>query len=632
MSMLDSLTQDIVTNNKRKEVAPLVKKWEKYGLLEGLKGEESKSNMAMLLQNQAKQLLKESQASANALGSAAYGDIQGYAAVAFPLVRRVFGSLLANDLVSTQPMSLPSGMIFFLDFVRNTQIGMDDSKVYVEGESIYGGDRVGANITKGILIDGRDSNGRDRVELGLMSTAHGYHKSRAIATATKTNFTSSVVSTVNLKSEDSIANSGSFIRFDPDLVSKLNDSTVANAKVAVVRIPLSQIGNGTISERIREQNVFALSVISGSGTVNGSVITGSESDAALLSTYSFTAAASTPYTVIRRLTRVVRNASDVRCLEFALYEETSNATITYPETSQQVALTFPIVDTLEAQSGNAVDPGTALGILTNKTNLEEAGPVSMPELRIKVNSMTIDTESRKLRASWTPELSQDLNAYHNIDAEVELTNLLSEQISQEIDQMLLNDLLKGATAGRFYWSRRPGKFVDRLTGIGINTAAGVAAAPPDFTGNVSMWYETLIETINDLSAQIQRKTLRGGATFIVCGPEVANILEFTAGFRASATHSEEKGSIGAVNVGSISKKFDVMVTTYFPRNVILVGRKGSGFLESGYVYAPYVPLQMTPTVFDPDNFTPRKSVMTRFGRKMVRPDMYGLVIVSDLLG
>jgi hypothetical protein len=245
----------------------------------------------------------------------------------------------------------------------------------------------------------------------------------------------------------------------------------------------------------------------------------------------------------------------------------------------------------------------------------------------------INTESRKLRASWTPEMSQDLNAYHSIDAEVELTNLLSEQISQELDQLLLNDLLKGATAGTFYWSRRPGKFVNRLTGADLGASeGGNYAAPPDFTGNVSMWYETLIETINDLSAQIQRKTLRGGATFIVCGPEVANILEFTAGFRASATHSEEKGSVGVVNAGSISKKFDVMVSTYFPRNVILVGRKGSGFLESGYVYSPYVPLQMTPTVFDPDNFTPRKAVMTRFGRKMVRPDMYGLVIVTDLLG
>ena len=171
-------------------------------------------------------------------------------------------------------------------------------------------------------------------------------------------------------------------------------------------------------------------------------------------------------------------------------------------------------------------------------------------------------------------------------------------------------------------------FLNRTTGleVGANTAA------PDFTGTVSEWYETLAETINDVSAQIHSKTLRGGANFIVTSPEVANILEFTAGFRASVTNDDSRGSIGAVKVGSMSKKWDVYVDPYFPRNLVLVGRRGGSFLESGYVYAPYVPLQTTPTIFDPDNFTPRKAVMTRYGKKMVRPDMYGLVIVMDLLG
>jgi hypothetical protein len=158
------------------------------------------------------------------------------------------------------------------------------------------------------------------------------------------------------------------------------------------------------------------------------------------------------------------------------------------------------------------------------------------------------------------------------------------------------------------------------------------AAPPDFTGNVSMWYETLVETINDVSAAIYRKTLRGGANFLVVSPEVANILEFTAGFRASVTHEAEKGSVGAVKVGELSKKWDIIVDPYFLRNVILVGRKGGSFLESGYVYAPYVPLQTTPTIFDPNTFVPRKAVMTRYGKTMVRPDMYGLVVVRDLEG
>jgi len=161
---------------------------------------------------------------------------------------------------------------------------------------------------------------------------------------------------------------------------------------------------------------------------------------------------------------------------------------------------------------------------------------------------------------------------------------------------------------------------------------GASSAAPDFTGTVSEWYETLIETINDVSAQIHRKTLRGGANFVVCSPEVANILEFTSGFRASVTADQDKGTIGAVKSGSLSKKFDVFVDPYFPRNVILVGRKGGSFLESGYVYAPYVPLQVTPTIFGTEDFVPRKGVMTRYAKKMVRPDMYGLVVVRGLLG
>jgi hypothetical protein len=155
---------------------------------------------------------------------------------------------------------------------------------------------------------------------------------------------------------------------------------------------------------------------------------------------------------------------------------------------------------------------------------------------------------------------------------------------------------------------------------------------PDFTGTVSEWYETLLETVNDVSARIHRKTLRGGANFLVCSPEVASILEFTSGFRAStAVDSDSAGSWGAQNIGSISRKMDIHVDPYFPRALILVGRKGSSFLESGYVYAPYVPLQVTPTIFGVEDFVPRKGVMTRYAKKMVRPDMYGVVVVRDLV-
>ena len=273
------------------------------------------------------------------------------------------------------------------------------------------------------------------------------------------------------------------------------------------------------------------------------------------------------------------------------------------------------------------DTGGALGSVIGNETWGLENQAAIPEIDIKVDSVAVTAKTKKLKAKWTPELAQDLNAYHNLDAEVELTSILSEHIALEIDQEILEDLVKGSTASTLHWSRLPGKFLNRESGATLGTGLTF----PDFTGNVSEWYETLIETINDVSAQIHRKTLRGGANFVVVSPEVANLLEFTAGFRGAVTHDDDRGQVGAVKVGSLSKKFDVYVDPYFPRNVVLAGRKGSSFLESGYVYAPYVPLQMTPTIFGTEDFVPRKGVMTRYAKKMVRPDMYGLVIVHDLV-
>ena len=284
---------------------------------------------------------------------------------------------------------------------------------------------------------------------------------------------------------------------------------------------------------------------------------------------------------------------------------------------------FPKTDNFVA----AGDPFGALkgSSANNGWGLETSQQI--PEIDIKVDSIAVTAITKKLKAKWSPELAQDLNAYHNLDAEVELTSILSEQIALEIDQEILSDLVAGASGGTIFWSRRPGKFLNRDTGADITNSLA-----PTFTGTVSEWYETLLETINDLSARIHRKTLRGGANFIVCSPEIASLLEFTAGFKASVTPDEDQGSWGAMAVGSLSRKMDIYVDPYFIRNVVLVGRKGTSFLESGYVYAPYVPLQVTPTIFGTEDFVPRKGVMTRYAKKMVRPDMYGLVVCYDLAG
>jgi len=584
-NVLERLTEGVVERNMLNETKAVVGKWEASGLLEGLKTERERSTMAVLLENQAKELLRE----ANTMAS---GDVQGFAAVAFPIVRRVFAGLIANDLVSVQPMSLPSGLVFFMDFKRGTAVGNTGDRVFQTGSSFFG-DRLGVEITGGVRLDGAYT------EKGFYNLANGYNKNRYNTFVP----TGSVSETAAFALSGASDTNKALIRWDPDLLDG-----VTYTSASVLRIPLTAVSQSAL---LAEKDVFSLSVAQAAGYTAGT--TGDVTASTLTGTGT---------TVVRRLTTVVEVAG-TKYLQFVVASN-SAAALASVVTGSHVALSYPIKDNLIGVGDHA------LGAIKGATPWGFEDSSAIPEVELKVDSFSITAGTRKLKAAWTPELGQDLNAYHNLDAEVELTSILSEQIGLEIDQEILNDLVKGATAGTKYWSRRPGKFVNRATGADIG--AGAYTAPPDFTGNVSMWYETLVETINDVSAAIHRKTLRGGANFLVCSPEVANILEFTSGFRASVTNDAEKGTVGAVKVGDMNKKWDVIVHPYFLRNVILVGRKGGSFLESGYVYAPYVPLQSTPTIFDPNTFSPRKAVLTRYGKAMVRPDMYGLVVVEDLEG
>ena len=625
-NVLERLTEGTVFHDKKKESAALVGKWERSGLLEGIEDEYQRGTMSVLLENQAKELLRE----ANTMSS---GDVQGFAAVAFPIVRRVFAGLIANDLVSVQPMSLPSGLVFFMDFKYGTQLGPNGDVVISTSDSLYG-DRLGVEITGGVRVDGNE-----HAEKGFYSLTSGYGTARASADFAASRFTLFLAPLAcnELTASDSAVK----VRFDPDLASE-----PSTKRVSVYRAPLATLeSDDALVKLIAEQDLTSLTIISGTA---GAFSTSSPN------TQTVTAAASPANgnlslspsgvsgSLVRRLTRVVQgegsnsttDASGTKYLEVVfLHTADPSGSLTVNTSTlatslgagTTVVLGFPIKDQISSVGDNA------LGALRGASPFALEANTSLPEIQLKVDSFSITARSRKLKAAWTPELGQDLNAYHNLDAEVELTSILSEQIGLEIDQEILNDLVKGSTAGIKYWSRRPGKFVNRNTGADLGASLGVTS-PPDFTGNVSMWYETLLETVNDVSALIHRKTLRGGANYIVVSPEIANILEFTAGFRATVTHDSDKGSTGAVKVGALNAKFDVIVDPYFPRNVILVGRKGGSFLESGYVYAPYVPLQTTPTIFDPDDFTPRKAVMTRYGKAMVRPDMYGLVICQDLNG
>ena len=570
MSVLQKLTEGIVNRDLQKEGAALLSKWEKTGLLEGLGEEHARTSMAVLLENQAKELLREA-------STMAAGDVEGFASVAFPLVRRVFGGLIANDLVSVQPMSLPSGLIFFLDFKFNSdRLGLDG------GDSLYGGDVLGHQLTGGVDITGSTS---------FYNLNQGYASSTGSAILHSA-LTILGAGTVGLTDSTDLINK--LARYDADL----SGSTVVVATVT---------GSDSFAQ-LNINNLVALNLTGGFG-----------------------------HKLIRRLTQIATGSTvnaDPSNANFKMqivFQEQGGSSEDQLETrlssGSALGFSFPIDDNFNNASAQRI--GALVG--ANTWGLEgdaNDGTAAIPEIDIKVDSISVTAMTKKLKAKWTPELGQDLNAYHNLDAEVELTGILSEQIALEIDKEILEDLVKGSKAGTYYWSRSPGKFVHRTAGHEV----GATTVAPDFTGTVSEWYETLVETVNDVSAQIHRKTLRGGANFIVCGPEVANILEFTAGFRADVTGDTDRGTVGAVKTGSLSKKWDIYVDPYFPRNVVLVGRKGSSFLESGYVYAPYVPLQVTPTIFGVEDFVPRKGVMTRYAKKMVRPDMYGLVIVQDLLG
>jgi len=591
MSIVQKLTEGIVNRDLSTEGAALISKWEQTGLLEGIGDDVVRNSMARLLENQAKELLREA-------SSMSGGDVEGFAAVAFPLVRRVFGSLIANDLVSVQPMSLPSGLIFFLDFTTSTngpglpRLGYgltgNPAPAYSLGEqSLYGGGVVGSELTGGVDLGGTELL---NAAAGPYALNQGYSSPTGSAAVTCTVVASGTVggqwfgaSGTSRTFAQSENDGDRLVQFDP---------TLSGSLVAVAQIAKSDISPST--DQWNEEDFVAIQLFD--GAVGTAPTLGGRH--------------------IRRMTR-----TDFRDSTQILVVLAQSGSIANANTSLAACDTasFTISDDFQAANALGAVIGDPVWGLENDPNI--------PEIDIKVDSVAVTAITKKLKAKWTPELGQDLNAYHNLDAEVELTQILSEQIALEIDREILEDLVRGAKAGTRYWSRAPGRFVNRETGAEI----GAATTTPDFTGNVSEWYETLVETINDVSAQIHRKTLRGAANFCVISPEIANILEFTAGFRANVTADSDRGDAGALKVGSLSKKFDLIVDPYFPRNLVLVGRRGSSFLESGYVYAPYVPLQTTPTIFGVEDFVPRKGVMTRYAKKMVRPDMYGLVIVRDLV-
>jgi hypothetical protein len=513
-------------------------KWEKTGLLEGVRSETQKHGMSVILENQAKQLLDEATRTGTSAGS------EEWAGVALPLVRRIFGSIAAKEFVSVQPMNLPSGLIFYMDFKYGSTEGKDINRPE-SGSSLYG---------KGGTF-GKDNLDSETNKLGSTQFASGglYGAGRFGYTINDTgvNIAATLASASLADISFDLTNTDLSASYAAGKVKKFTVALPTDADFNAVRsFDFAQSGSGFI---LYPQ----FTVKSGSNVV-----------------FIAEVAASTTYT----------GATSV------------DGQLKYSK------------QPLDYNRGDFEDKGSDLPIT---------------EIELELKSEPIVAKTRKLKAIWTPELAQDLNAYHSIDAEAELTQMLSEYISLEIDLEILEMLQQNALTTE-YWNAKVGYEWDGA-GFVIDSNAAAASAYQKNT-----WFQTLGIKLQKVSNKIHQLTMRGGANFIVVSPNVATILESMNGFSANPGKDALQFAAGVTNIGSISNRYDVYKNPYMTENVILLGFKGSNFFETGAVYAPYVPLIMTPLVYDPTNFTPRRGVMTRYAKKIVRPEFYGKIVVGGL--
>ena len=541
-------TNDFVQRNNAKALAS---KWERTGLLEGIKTETEKAGMAQLLENQARQLVKEASSTGVAAGS------EEWAGVALPLVRRIFAEFAAKEFVSVQPMNLPSGLIFYLDFKYGTaQPGFDNDNLDRTGDP-FGSTNADDSLF-GVTTTTGDPSG------GLYGAGRfGYSINEATSIVTATTGSQPTSTQVNGDSEYS----GS-----------------ASYQMLTVHVP-------TTADLYA---VRSFTLLSGSaGTEIIPVQAFSTIDSNYTASFVVTTAQATAI------------SSSIGAGNFKLQFSKQPTDIT---------------------RGDFEDNLGSAGAGTSGLNAD----VDIPEINLEMQSEPIVAKTRKLKAVWTPEFAQDLNAYHSIDAEAELTSMLSEYVSMEIDLEILDMLIAAAPTTEF-WSARNNTI---WNGTAFEqTAAGAVSANglgDGFYNTQGGWFQTLGTKLQKVSNKIHQKTLRGGANFLVTSPSVATVLESIPGFAADTDGTKLEFAAGVQKIGAINNRYTVYKNPYMKENVILMGFRGAQFLETGAVFSPYIPLIMTPLVYDPVNFTPRKGVMTRYAKKVVRPEFYGKVYVHGL--
>jgi hypothetical protein len=566
-----------------------INKWDKLGFLEGLRG-HVKENIAQLYENQASHLINE------AASTASDGSFE---TVVFPIVRRVFSKLLANDIVSVQAMNLPIGKLFyFVPKIQGYDMGQDPTAGGTHFAPYGAPDGPAATNTG---YGANDKNLYDRFYEGNEATLDppglfDYSKgtfSAITASATTVQWSGSDLVGSNYTAGEyrkvllllsGFTNAGAGKLIGPDGQVMDNESFLADLTVKAVTTAggaFSGLGSSNLLYRVVTQQY-------GKGIVQ----------------YGSQTTTSFPYG---------GNGGS--------YDEICSANgYIYLEVDTQVPCSVGS-NSLDGYSGITT---TILGtqILNSQftstyrvyKNLEFEDEIG--EVSFDLESVTVSVTERKLRAQWSPELAQDVAAFHNIDAEAELTALLSEQVAAEIDREILRDLRKGA-AWTLRWDYNGWK-------------RGTAANPlTQYTQKD--WNQTLITAINQLSAQIHKSTLRGGANWIVVSSEISAIFDDLEYFHVSnAAPEQDQYNMGIERVGTLAGRYQVYRDPYFPPNTVLLGHKGNSLLDTGYVYAPYVPLQLTPTMYNPFNFTPIKGIMTRYAKKMVNNRFYGKITVDGV--
>jgi len=555
MSQLNSLLESSAKGWKtmQSDAARLASKWERTGLLEGLGKEVHKNNMSMILENQAKQLVVE--ANATNQGGATFTAGQGaqWAGVALPLVRKVFGQIASKEFVSVQPMNLPSGLVFFLDF----QYGQDKElnfgpagDVYSSPASMYGNTNPGAGTDPS---DGLYGAGRFAYSTNQFS-------------ASFTGQTAAAATWAQL-----------------DYKAELSASVAAGVTYTAVEVDMSSVTGSGVNPDFKGARAF----VATSGSAPGTILTTS--------------------TLLPEYTSV------------------SGATVTFIHQVSSASLSdltpdMVVLYNLQPEDNYRGDFEDASG--AGFPNAQSATALSIPQIDVKMKSEAIVAKTKKLKAQWTPEFAQDLNAYQALDAEAELTSIMSEYISLEIDLEIIDMLIQDASAADEYWNAQNNQALNSDK-TGYTDLA--------FYNSQGQWFQTLGTKMQKVSNKIHQKTLRGGANFCMISPTVATIIESIPGFASNSDGdaSKNKFAFGIQKMGQMNSRYDVYKNPYMTENVILMGYRGNQFLETGAVFAPYIPLIMTPLVYDPDTFTPRKGLLTRYAKKMIRPEFYGRVFVSN---